>query len=280
LAVVGEGGRLGSSFILVNKVWARKYIKVSAAPPLAEPPNLIWPQANAIVTMRFKGRLLQGILLDRPNRFIGLVKVGRKRYECFVPDPGRAEDMLYPGATVYIKEGKVSEDRRTAMDLVLAQDGKTLVSVDTRLTNQLVLEAMEAKAIKELKGYKVIGTEHEFLGSRFDFLLKGRKGEMLLEAKSVTLMKDGTALFPDAPTERGSRHLKTMADSLRRGMKAAVIFVIQRGDAKAFGPNDIIDPEFGLSLRVAMAKGVEAYAYKCKVSKTGIQLAEKVPVKL
>jgi sugar fermentation stimulation protein A len=230
--------------------------------------------------MRFKGKLIPGVLINRPNRFIGLVKAGRKQYECFVPDPGRAEELLGPGATVYIRPGKKSEDRRTSMDLVLALDGRTLVSVDTRLTNQLVAEAMQAKAIKELKGYKVVGTEHEFLGSRFDFLLKGRKGEMLLEAKSVTLMKDGLALFPDAPTERGSRHLKTMADSLRRGMKAAVIFVIQRGDVKAFSPNDPIDPEFGLSLRVAMAKGVEAYAYKCKVTRTGISLAAKVPIKL
>jgi len=230
--------------------------------------------------MKFKGKLIQGVLINRPNRFIGLVKAGRKQYECFVPDPGRAEELLAPGATVYIRAGKNSEDRRTSMDLVLAVDGRTLVSVDTRLTNQLVLEAMQAKAIKELKGYKVIGTEHEFLGSRFDFLLKGRKGEMLLEVKSVTLMKDGLALFPDSPTERGSRHLKTMADSLRRGMMAAVIFVIQRGDAKAFSPNDPLDPEFGLSLRVAMAKGVGAFAYKCKVTKTGVVLDKMVPVKV
>jgi sugar fermentation stimulation protein A len=230
--------------------------------------------------MKFKGKLLQGILIDRPNRFIGLVKVGRKRYECFVPDPGRAEAMLYPDATVYIKEGKVSEDRRTAMDLVLAQDGKVLVSMDTRLTNALVQEAFEAKIIKELKGLKMVRTEHEFLDSRFDFLLKGRKGEVLLEAKSCTMVKDGLALFPDAPTDRGSKHMKTLADSIRRGMRAIVIFVIQRPDAKAFSPNDSMDPDFGLALRVAMAKGVEVYAYKCKVTKTGITITEKVPVKI
>jgi sugar fermentation stimulation protein A len=230
--------------------------------------------------MKFKGKLLQGVLLDRPNRFIGLVKVGRKRYECFVPDPGRAEAMLFPGATVYIKEGKESEDRRTSMDLVLAQEGKALVSMDTRLTNALVLEAFEAKTIKELKGLKLVRTEHTFLDSRFDFLLKGRKGEVLLEAKSCTMVKDGLALFPDAPTDRGSKHMKTLADSIRRGMRAIVIFVIQRSDATAFSPYDEMDPDFGLALRVAMAKGVEVYAYKCKVTMTGIKITDKVPVKI
>jgi len=230
--------------------------------------------------MKFKGKLLQGVLIARPNRFIGLVKVGRKRYECFVPDPGRAEATLFPGATVYIKEGKESEDRKTTMDLVLAQDGKNLVSMDTRLTNHLILEAFQAKAIKELKGLKLVKTEHEFLDSRFDFLLKGRKGEVLLEGKSCTLVKDGLALFPDAPTERGSKHMKTLADSIRRGMRAIVIFVIQRSDATAFSPYDARDPDFGLALRVAMAKGVEVYAYKCTVTKTGIKITQKVPVKI
>jgi sugar fermentation stimulation protein A len=230
--------------------------------------------------MKFTGTLIQGELVDRPNRFIGIVKVGRKRYECFVPDPGRAESLLYGGATVFIKKGKGSEERRTDMDLVLAMDGKTLVSIDTRLVNQLVSEALEKKALKELKGQKLVRTEHEYLGSRFDFLLKGRKTQTLLEAKSVTLLKDGMALFPDAPTERGSRHMKTLADAVRHGMRAVALFVIQRGDAKAFAPNDELDPEFGLSLRIAMAKGVEAYAYKCKVSKTSIVLDEKVPIKL
>lgn len=230
--------------------------------------------------MKFKGKLLEGILIDRPNRFIAFVKVGRKHYECFVPDPGRAEAMLFPGATVYIKEGKQSEDRRTTMDLVLAKDGKALVSMDTRLTNLLIQEAFQAKALKELKGLKLVRTEYEFLDSRFDFLLKGRKSEVLLEAKSCTMVKDGLALFPDAPTDRGSKHMKTLADSIRRGMRAIVIFVIQRSDPTAFSPNDNMDPEFGIALRVAMAKGVEVYAYKCTVTKTGIKITEKVPVKV
>lgn len=230
--------------------------------------------------MKYGTKLIEGTLIDRPNRFIGLVRVGRKRYECFIPDPGRAEAMLSPGSVVYIKEGKMNEERRTTMDLVLAKDGKTLVSMDTRIVTPLIIEALKTKAIKELKGYRVLQTEYEFHGSRFDFLLKGRKGETLLEAKSVTLFKDGTALFPDAPTERGSRHMKTLADAMRRGKRAIVIFVIQRGDAKEFRPNDQLDPEFGMALRFAMAKGVEAYAYSCRVTKKEILLDKKIPLKV
>lgn len=230
--------------------------------------------------MRYGGRLIEGTFIERPNRFLAIVRFKRRKRECFVPDPGRLEELLVPGATVFVKEGSGAEERRTKWDLILVKKGRTLVCIDTRMPNKLVPEAMEGKAIKELKGFKLQKAEYTFLNSRFDFLLKSRKYEMLLEAKSCNLVEDGVALFPDAPTERGARHMKTLADGIRRGMKASVVFVVQRGDAKEFRPHDRMDPEFGLSLRVAMAKGVKAFAYKCKVSKTSIRIDGRIPIRL
>jgi sugar fermentation stimulation protein A len=229
--------------------------------------------------LRYGGKLQEGVLKDRPNRFLGRVKIGRRTKECFIPNPGRMEELLYPGATVYVKEGADTE-RRTKLDIVLVKKDRNLVCIDTRMPNKLVEEAIGAKAIRGLGSYKVERTEYSYLNSRFDFLLKGRKGEMLLEAKSCTLVEGELALFPDSPTERGARHMKTLADAVRRGMSATVLFVIQRSDAKRFSPYDRMDPEFGLSLRVAMAKGVQVMAYKCKVTRTSAKITEKVPVKL
>jgi sugar fermentation stimulation protein A len=229
--------------------------------------------------MKYGGELIEGILRSRPNRFLGKVRIGRNTKECFIPNPGRMEELLYPGATVYVKEGSEGE-RRTKLDLVLVRTERNLVCLDTRMPNKLVAEAIGKRTLRGFGGFKVERQEYSFLNSRFDFLLKGRKGDMLLEAKSCTLVEGELALFPDSPTERGARHMKTLADSLRRGMRAGVIFIIQRSDAKSFTPNDRLDPEFGLSLRVAMAKGVEVLAYRCRVSKTGITISDKVPVKL
>jgi sugar fermentation stimulation protein A len=154
-----------------------------------------------------------------------------------------------------------------------------LVSIDARLPNDLVHEALIA-GDGPFKGPFVIKREAAFGESRLDFLLSGGDWRCLLEAKSVTLVKDSRALFPDAPTLRGRRHLQSLLEAKKAGYEAAVVFVAQREDAKDFSPNDETDPEFGRILREVQRQGVGVYAYACKVSTSEVRLAKEIPVYL
>jgi sugar fermentation stimulation protein A len=155
-----------------------------------------------------------------------------------------------------------------------------LVSVDARLPNALVREALAEKKLKPFRGYPRWEAECPYRGGRFDFRRRRPCGCCYLEVKSVTLVEGGCALFPDAPTERGRRHVEELARRARRGVHAAVVFVIQREDAKAFSPNVPADPELARALRQARGAGVELLAYRCFVPTEEILLAHTVPVRL
>jgi sugar fermentation stimulation protein A len=155
-----------------------------------------------------------------------------------------------------------------------------LVSADARLPNDLVHEALAAGRLPRFSGYHRIQREVFHGRSRIDLALSGPRGRCLIEVKSVTLVERGMALFPDAPTERGRRHLETLAAACRGGERAAVLFVVQRADATSFAPNDAADPAFGAALRAASARGVEVYAYRCSVTRREMTLAGGLPVLL
>ena len=228
--------------------------------------------------MRFEGPLVPATFLDRPNRFLGVVQVDGSRAHCFIPNPGRMGELLYPGAKVYMI-GRESESRKTSYDLVIVNLDGILVSIDSRVPNKVVAEAIEANQIPEFSGLRIERGEYTFRDSRLDFLLKGCWEQLLLEVKSCTLVRGGTAFFPDAPTARGSKHLKNLVGGLSMG-RAAAFFLIQRPDASLLSPNDATDPEFGLNLRDAARRGVEVYAYNSKVTLEGVFINEEVPVLL
>ena len=226
--------------------------------------------------MQFSGPLLPATFLDRPNRFLGIVKIGGANAQCFIPNPGRMKELLHPGAKVYLLE-KSSEKRKTRYNMVLVDFGGSLVSIDSMTPNRVVAEAIESGSIAEFLDLTVEKREHTYGESRLDFLLRGKKGQLLLEVKSCTLVKDGVGLFPDAPTARGSRHLLTLIDGLEQG-RAAAFFLIQRADAGCLKPNEEADPEFAGNLREAHRRGVEVYAYTSEVTFEGVSVKEKVPV--
>jgi sugar fermentation stimulation protein A len=228
--------------------------------------------------MRFKGEPVAATLVSRPNRFLGVVDLGARRVECFIPNPGRMHELLYPGALVRVLE-KRGEGRRTRYDMVLADHRGILVSVDSRLPNALIAEAVEAEALPEFRGYRVARAEPVFDDSRLDLMLTRAGSVLLLEAKSCTLVEGGVALFPDSPTSRGTRHMRTLVKALGRH-EAAAVFVVQRPDARAFAPNWGMDPAFGEALASAAAAGVRAYAYRCEVSVEGVQIAGRIPMNL
>ncbi len=227
--------------------------------------------------MKHPDKLIPATFIERPNRFLGIVELGGKRVQCFIPNPGRMSELMVPGIKVYVipREG---EHRKTGYDLTLVEYNNTLVSIDSRLPNYMLRETINA-GLEEFMGYKVERMEPTFHDSRFDLKLTNGEKQVLLEAKSCTLVEDGIALFPDAPTKRGARHMNTLVKALEHG-RAVVCFVIQRNDANEWRPNKAMDPVFTESIRGAVDAGVEAYAYICDINLSTISLKKRVPVNL
>jgi sugar fermentation stimulation protein A len=228
--------------------------------------------------MFFPTKPLEATFIERPNRFLGVVDLSGETVECFIPNPGRMHELLYPGSRVYLLNREGGK-RRTGYDLVLVEDSGKLISVDSRIPNTVVREGILEGAFPMFHGLELERAEPPFRGSRLDFLLRGRGGKLILEVKSCTLVEGGVALFPDAPTLRGLRHIGNLRESLAEG-RGALMFVIQRGDAPLFRPNRVTDGDFARALTSASEAGVEVYAYDCAVSLEGVLLNRPIPVDL
>jgi sugar fermentation stimulation protein A len=231
-----------------------------------------------VSVIRIQGRTVRGVFRKRPNRFLALVEVEDGVLPCFLPNPGRMHELLIPGVEVILREVE-KQNRKTSYDMIgVIMDGET-VSLDTRVPNKLVFEGLKNKDIVEFSEYNKIKPEYAYKNSRFDFLLTDEKDRCLLEVKSCTLVKEGIALFPDAPTLRGQRHLRELIEAKKEGYRACVLFIVQRTNAKMFAPNDETDPDFGKAFREALAKGVEAYAYCSEFDGKKIELKGKIGIK-
>ncbi len=218
--------------------------------------------------------------IRRENRFRALVECDGHLLAAHVANSGRLGELFTPGAAVWVAPFQEPAGRKTACHLALVEYADTLVSVDARLPNRLVAEALSAGRLAPLAGYATVRPEVRVGSSRLDFLLSdGQAGPRCwLEVKSVTLVEDGLALFPDAPTTRGVKHLEELAALRRNGERVAVGFVIQRSDALRFAPHPTADPAFAAALRRVQAEGVEVYAWRCAVDHNAIELTDPVPV--
>ena len=212
-----------------------------------------------------KGQKVRGIFQERPNRFSATVKIKDRVLPTFLPNPGRMHELLIPGTEVFLRKA-AKENRKTSYDLIGVMHNGQRVSLDSRVPNKLVLEALKNKDIQELSEYNMIKPEFSYGHSRLDFLLTNEHERCLLEVKSSTLVKGKIAMFPDAVTERGRRHVNELAAAKKEGYRACVIFLVQRTDAHSFTPCDETDPEFGKALRKAVKEGVEAYAYTTEIA--------------
>ena len=231
--------------------------------------------------MRISPPLKPARFVKRLNRFSVEVTLGGRPTLAHLPNSGRLRELLRPGALIYVAD-RSSPKRKTAYDLALVRHGRRLVSVDARLPNHLVAEAVEAGRLREFDGYKGYEREVAAGGSRLDFAFVSSGGSRcLVEVKSVTLLRDGVALFPDAPTERGVRHLEVLARWVEsEAAQALVLFVVQRAGARLFAPNEEADPRFAETLRRAAARGVAVRAYSCRVTTGSVTLAEPLGVAL
>lgn len=229
--------------------------------------------------MKIAKPLVEGVFLWRDNRFRASVRVGGRVVAAHVPNSGRLTELSTPGHPVLLRE--VGESKRlTKYDLFMVSLPGTLVSIDARLPNRLVEEAIIGGRLEGFEGYTKVEREVRYGRSRLDLLLEGENRRCWVEAKSVTLVREGISYFPDAVTRRGRRHLEELVELRVDGERAAILFVVQREDAKSLSPYDESAPEFGVALREAVRCGVEAYAYSCCVSREEITLAERIPVLL
>jgi sugar fermentation stimulation protein A len=229
--------------------------------------------------MKIAARLIPATFVKRDNRFRVTVRVKGHPVWAHLPNSGRLRELLVPGRRVLLAAAQAPR-RLTPYDLLMVDLGGTLVSIDARLPSRLLYESLRVGQLEEFAGYAEVRREVTYGQSRLDLVLEGGPdGERcFIEAKSVTLVEDGVALFPDAPTQRGRRHLGELARARAEGHRAAVVFVVQRDDAIRFSPHDEADPAFGQALREAAEAGVEVYAYKCRVSEKEVRLGPPLPV--
>jgi sugar fermentation stimulation protein A len=223
--------------------------------------------------------LIAGRFVRRDNRFRVIVEIAGERVAAHLPNSGRLTELLTPDRLCWLTEFDTPR-RKTRFDLTLMEYAGTLVSVDARLPNALLAEALATGQLEPFQGYDGVKREVRLGESRLDFRLNGPRGVCWVEVKSVTLVEGGVARFPDAPTARGVRHLGALITAVSKGDRAAVVFVIQRADARRFVPHDQADVAFGVALREAVSTGVGVYAWTCEVSQRAITIAGRVPVDL
>lgn len=232
--------------------------------------------------MKILNKTIKGIFINRLNRFEGIVKIEGLKELVHIPNTGRCRELLVKGAMV-ILEIRESKTRKTPYEMIMVYKGDRLISIDSQAPNKIAEEAVRKGLIEEIGNYGYVKREVYYQSSRFDLFLKRteqsrKEDSCYIEIKGVTLEIDGIAKFPDAPTERGARHLRELAAARREGYRAAVIFLVQMEGIKHFTPNKLMDGQFAEALTAARDNGVEVLSYNCKVSEKEIIINEKVEV--
>lgn len=223
----------------------------------------------------FYKNIAAGKFISRPNRFIANVEIDGEVRVVHVKNTGRCRELLLPGSTVYCEKSD-NPNRKTAYDLVAVEKGKLLINMDSQAPNQAFSEFIHDGSFKD--GIEYIARERKYKNSRFDFYFKRNGKEYFAEVKGVTLEDDGVVLFPDAPTERGVKHLTELEDAVKNGYGGCVVFVVQLKEAKYFTPNRKTHPEFAEKLKEVQKAGVEIFAYTCNVTPNSISLLSQIPV--
>jgi len=221
--------------------------------------------------------LLPARFLRRDNRFRATIEIDGHPAPAHVPNSGRLSELFVPGAPIWVSPAP-APGRKTMYDLRLVAHVGVLVSVDARLPASLLAEAWRMGRLPGFAGYETLEREVRAGDSRLDLRLWHAGEPCWIEAKSVTLVNNGIALFPDAPTSRGTRHLEELVRLRREGHRAAAIFVVQRSDATSFAPHVAADPLFVHTLGAAAIAGVEVLAFTCRVSLTEIVLDHAIPL--
>ena len=231
--------------------------------------------------MRFKSRLIRGTLIQRYKRFLADVRLANGEVvTAHCTNTGSMLGCKQPGSAVYLSRAD-SVHRKLPYTWELIEADGTWVGINTMHPNKLVPESIESGVIDELRGYPTVRREVKVSAhTRLDVCLEAKRGACFVEVKNVTLALDRTAAFPDAVSERGTKHLKELMRLRRRGYRAAIVFVIQRADCDCFRPADEIDQEYGRWLRRAMKAGVEVLPYRARVTPREIVLTDRIDIRI
>lgn len=228
------------------------------------------------------GKIVKARFVERPNRFVAVVDIDGAPTTVHVKNTGRCKELLVSGATVYL-EDSCNPNRKLRHSLIAVEKGDLLVNMDSQAPNKVVGEGLKEGRIKlsGMGNLVTVKAEKTFGESRFDFYVVDEEGrEGYVEVKGVTLEDNGIASFPDAPTERGIKHLNELVEVKEQGMYAGIVFVIQMEGMKVFTPNDNRHKAFGEALRHAEKRGVEVIAHECKVTPETLTIGQTVPVDL
>ena len=228
--------------------------------------------------MRYEN-IVSGKFIDRPNRFIANVQINGQQVVCHVKNTGRCKELLKEGVVVYLQHCP-SEQRKTAYDLIAVRKGDMLVNIDSQAPNKAVLEWLIKK---HPFGENMVPHSEVFFGdSRFDFMLESKTSDrkLYLEVKGCTLEKDGIALFPDAQTERGVKHIQGLMDCIDKGYEAAVMILVQMKGVSCFSPNYETHRAFGEALVQARKKGVTLLCYDSIVTPETLIVDSPVEIRL
>lgn len=220
--------------------------------------------------------MVPGRFLARPNRFIAHVEIDGTPQLCHVKNTGRCRELLIPGAQVWCQKSS-NPNRKTNYDLITVRKGTRLINMDSQAPNEAVREWLISGGLGPVSDLRA----ETFHGdSRFDFSFLRNGRPCFLEVKGVTLETDGICAFPDAPTQRGVKHLQGLTEAARAGYGAYVLFVIQMEDVQYLHPNDTTDPAFGAALRQAAFNGVEVLAMDCRITENSMVIHAPVDIRL
>ncbi len=224
------------------------------------------------------GRIEKGIFISRPNRFIANVSVGGENQVCHVKNTGRCRELLTPGASVILERSE-NPGRKTKFDLIAVYKGERLINMDSQAPNKVFGEFLQAG--KFIPGLTLIKPESFFGNSRFDFYAEAGDRKIFIEVKGVTLEDGGVVLFPDAPTERGVKHIRELMAAKDAGFGAYMVFVVQMCGTgiRYFTPNLATHRQFGEALKEAADRGVEIFAFDCLTAEDSLEISgTEIPI--
>ena len=221
--------------------------------------------------------MVPGTFRARPNRFIAHVEIAGKEEICHVKNTGRCKELLVPGAKVWCQHHD-DESRKTKWSLITVQKGDRLINMDSQIPNKLAYDYVNQGGLGFVPDF--IKAEKTYGDSRFDLYYEVGEKKGFVEVKGVTLENDGIARFPDAPTERGKKHLLELQNAVSEGYEAWVLFVIQMSDIKHFEPNRATDPAFSDALAQISQHGVGVKAVLCDITADSITVTQQIPVKI
>ena len=223
--------------------------------------------------MKYRGNIVEGTFLSRPNRFIAFVKIGDKEEKCHVKNTGRCKELLVPGCRVYLEESD-NPNRSTRFDLIATEkkegDRILLINMDSQAPNRVVSEWLQSQ------NYSLIKPEYTFGESRIDFYMERDNTKYLMEVKGCTLEIDGIGYFPDAPTQRGVKHLRELIKAQQLGYVCSIAFVVQMEHIQEVKPNISTDPEFARAFYDAQKAGVSVLFLCCKVTPESLRITQSI----